>query len=154
MVDILTAESAECLTAGNAEILTAEIAAVNFLSASSAVCLPTASSAVNLKRYEFFGLKCCRIFRLRCRICIIRLRNGIAQNHPFVDGNKRIGATLFLWFLEKNGILYRDDGARRISEEALVALTLLIAESPPSEMETVITLTVTLLSSKRYRERD
>ncbi len=69
----------------------------------------------------------------------------LVKNHPFVDGNKRIGAALFLRFLEKNGALYRPDGTRRLSDEALVALTLLIAESPPREMETLTHLTAYLL---------
>ncbi len=69
----------------------------------------------------------------------------LAKNHPFADGNKRIGAALFLWFLEKNGVLYAPDGMRRISEEALVALTLLIAESDPKDKETVTRLTACLL---------
>jgi len=45
-----------------------------------------------------------------------------------VDGNKRIGAALFLWFMDKNGILYRPDGAKRVADNALVAITLMIAE--------------------------
>ena len=69
----------------------------------------------------------------------------VVKNHAFVDGNKRIGAALFLWFLEKNGVLYREDGERLISEEALVALTLLIAESPPQEKEVIVRLVTCLL---------
>ncbi len=57
----------------------------------------------------------------------------LVKNHPFVDGNKRIAATLFLWFLEKNAALYRSDGTKRIADNALVAMTLLIAESRPQE---------------------
>lgn len=69
----------------------------------------------------------------------------LVKNHPFVDGNKRIGAALFLRFLEKNGALYRPDGTRRLSDEALVALTLLIAESSPREKETLTHLVAYLL---------
>lgn len=69
----------------------------------------------------------------------------VVKNHVFVDGNKRIGAALFLWFLERNNALYREDGERRISEEALVALTLLIAESPPQEKNVIIHLITCLL---------
>ncbi len=57
----------------------------------------------------------------------------LTKNHPFVDDNKRIAATLFLWFLEKNAALYRSDGSKRIADNALVAMTLLIAESQPQE---------------------
>ncbi|MBU2221412.1 MAG: type II toxin-antitoxin system death-on-curing family toxin, partial [Candidatus Omnitrophica bacterium] len=53
----------------------------------------------------------------------------IVKNHSFVDGNKRIAASIFLWFLEKNGILYKEDGSKLIADNALVALTLMIAES-------------------------
>ncbi len=69
----------------------------------------------------------------------------VVKNHAFVDGNKRIGAALFLWFLEKNNVLYREDGERRLSDEALVALTLLIAESPPSEKNVIVRLITCLL---------
>ena len=52
-----------------------------------------------------------------------------------MDGNKRIAAALFLWFLEKNRALYRADGSKRIADNALVAMTLLIAESRPQEKD-------------------
>ena len=57
----------------------------------------------------------------------------LVKNHAFVDGNKRIAATLFLWFLERNDALTASDGQPRISNAALVAMTLLIAESRPDE---------------------
>ena len=57
----------------------------------------------------------------------------VTKNHSFTDGNKRIAATLFLWFLNNNGILYRKDGSKRIADNTLVALTLMIAESKPEE---------------------
>jgi prophage maintenance system killer protein len=69
----------------------------------------------------------------------------IVKDHPFVDGNKRIGAALFLRFLEKNGLLYGSDGSLRLSEEALVALTLLIAESAPKEKDTITRLIAFLI---------
>jgi len=72
----------------------------------------------------------------------------LVKDHPFVDGNKRIGAALFLRFLEKNGLLYRSDGSRLLSEEELVALTLLLAESSPKDKESLVRLTAYLLSSK------
>ena len=53
----------------------------------------------------------------------------VTKNHSFSDGNKRIAATLFLWFLNNNGILYNKDGSKRIADNTLVALTLMIAES-------------------------
>jgi len=63
----------------------------------------------------------------------------IVKNHSFIDGNKRIAAFLFLWFLEENGILYKPDGGRRLTDNALVALTLMIAESKPNEREIILT---------------
>lgn len=69
----------------------------------------------------------------------------VTKNHPFVDGNKRIAAALFLWFLEKNGALYDAGGERRIAEETLVALTLLIAESAPRDKDTIARLAARLL---------
>ncbi len=69
----------------------------------------------------------------------------LVKNHPFVDGNKRIGAALFLWFLEKNNALFTQNGERRISEEALVALTLLMAESEPRDREAILQVTALLL---------
>jgi len=69
----------------------------------------------------------------------------LVKDHPFADGNKRIGAALFLRFLEKNGWLYGSDGSPRLSQEALVALTLLVAESPPREKEALVRLIAFLL---------
>ena len=69
----------------------------------------------------------------------------LVKDHPFADGNKRIGAALFLRFLEKNGWLYGSDGSPRLSQEALVALTLLLAESPPGEKEALVRLIAFLL---------
>ncbi|SDJ58980.1 Fic/DOC family protein [Pedobacter sp. ok626] len=57
----------------------------------------------------------------------------VVKNHSFSDGNKRIAAYLFVWFLEKNRILYRADGSKRIADNALVALKLMIAESKSDE---------------------
>ena len=61
----------------------------------------------------------------------------VVKNHAFVDGNKRIAAFLFIWYLDANELLYRADGGKRLADNALVALTLLIAESKPSEKETI-----------------
>ena len=70
----------------------------------------------------------------------------IVKNHSFIDGNKRIAAAIFLWFLGKNSILYKADGAKRLADNALVALTLLIAESHPEEKDTITTLVVNLIN--------
>ena len=59
----------------------------------------------------------------------------VIKNHSFSDGNKRIAAFLFVWFLEKNNILYRSNGSKRITDNALVAITLMIAESKPDEKD-------------------
>lgn len=70
----------------------------------------------------------------------------VVKDHPFADGNKRIGAALFLRFLDKNRLLYTAEGTPRIAEEALVALTLLLAESDPKAKETMTRLVVALLN--------
>ncbi len=72
----------------------------------------------------------------------------LIKNHAFVDGNKRIGAALFLWFLEKNGAIRDKKGERRISDAALVAVALLIAESRPEEKETIVRIVTHLLCER------
>ena len=72
----------------------------------------------------------------------------LINDHPFIDGNKRIGAALFLWFLEKNSALYRSDGSKCIADNALVAMTLLIAESPPQEKDLLTRVLVNLISRR------
>ena len=72
----------------------------------------------------------------------------VVKNHSFVDGNKRIAASLFLWFLDANGILYRPDGSKRIGDNALVALTLMIAESRPEEKDVMTKVIVNLINRK------
>jgi len=72
----------------------------------------------------------------------------VIKNHSFSDGNKRIAAFLFVWFLEKNDVLYRSDGSKRIADNALVALTLMIAESKPEEKEMMIKVVVNLINLK------
>ena len=72
----------------------------------------------------------------------------LVKNHSFVDGNKRIAAALFLWFMEKNGLLYRADGTKRIPDNALVAITLLIAESAPKEKEFMIPIVLSLIDKR------
>jgi prophage maintenance system killer protein len=73
----------------------------------------------------------------------------VVKNHSFVDGNKRIAATLFLWFLQNNGILYRLDGTKRIADGTLVALTLMIAESRMDEMDILVKVVVNLINRKQ-----
>jgi prophage maintenance system killer protein len=70
------------------------------------------------------------------------------KNHSFIDGNKRIAAALFLWFLEMNNYLYSKDGAKRIPDNALVALCLLIAESNPKEKELIAKVIVNLINKR------
>jgi prophage maintenance system killer protein len=72
----------------------------------------------------------------------------VIKNHSFSDGNKRIAAFLFVWFLEKNNILYKSDGSKRIADNALVALTLMIAESKPDEKEMMVKVMVNLINTK------
>jgi prophage maintenance system killer protein len=72
----------------------------------------------------------------------------VVKNHAFSDGNKRIAAALFIYFLGMNGILYRPDGGKRLADNALVALTLLIAESRPEEKDTIVKVIVNLINRK------
>ena len=72
----------------------------------------------------------------------------VTKNHSFSDGNKRIAATLFLWFMENNGILYAANGAKRIADNALVALTLMIAESKTDEMDMMVKVVVNLINTR------
>jgi len=72
----------------------------------------------------------------------------LVKNHHFVDGNKRIAAALFLWFLQKNQALYRADGGKRIADNALVAMTLLIAESRPDEKDVLTRVVVNLINRR------
>lgn len=72
----------------------------------------------------------------------------VVKNHSFSDGNKRIAAMLFLWFMERNGILYRSDGSKRIADNTIVALTLMIAESRSEEKDTIIKVVVNLINQR------
>ena len=72
----------------------------------------------------------------------------VTKNHSFSDGNKRIAATLFLWFLNNNGILYRKDGSKRLADNTLVALTLMIAESKTEEKDVMAKVVVNLINQK------
>lgn len=68
----------------------------------------------------------------------------VTKNHSFFDGNKRIAATMFLYFLDKNGVLF-PNGKKLIEDHTLVALTIMIAESRPEEMEMMITVIMNCL---------
>jgi len=70
----------------------------------------------------------------------------VTKNHSFSDGNKRIAAFLFLWFLQKNGILYKSDGSKLIENNTLVALTLMIAESRTEEKDVMVKVVVNLIN--------
>ena len=70
----------------------------------------------------------------------------VTKNHGFSDGNKRIAAALFLYFLKRNHLLLRKDGSKRIADHTLVALTVMIAESKPAEKEMMVNLVMTFLA--------
>lgn len=70
----------------------------------------------------------------------------VTKNHSFSDGNKRIAATIFLWFMNNNAILYRPDGSKRIADNTLVALTLMIAESKTEEKDIMVKVVVNLIN--------
>ena len=69
----------------------------------------------------------------------------IVKNHSFLDGNKRIAAALFLYYLNCNGLLYSDAGKKRLADEVLVAITIMIAESRPDEKEAMVSLVMNFL---------
>lgn len=72
----------------------------------------------------------------------------VTKNHSFSDGNKRIAAALFLWFMNNNGILYDENGGKRIGDNTLVALTLMIAESRTEEKDTMVKVVVNLINKE------
>ncbi len=72
----------------------------------------------------------------------------IIKDHPFSDGNKRLGAFLFVYFLYKNNYLYKNNGEEKISNNALVALALLIAESDPKEKDVMVKIMMNILSGR------
>ena len=72
----------------------------------------------------------------------------VTKNHSFSDGNKRIAATLFLWFLNNNHVLYRPDGSKRLADNTLVALTLMIAESKTEEKDVMVKVVVNLINQR------
>ncbi|MBI4744715.1 MAG: Fic family protein [Actinobacteria bacterium] len=70
----------------------------------------------------------------------------IIKDHPFSDGNKRSGSFLFVYFLDKTNYLYRQNGERKINDNALTALALLVAESDPKEKEVIIKIIKNLIA--------
>jgi len=70
----------------------------------------------------------------------------VIKNHPFADGNKRIGAFLFIWFLQRNKHLLRKNNDSKINDNALVALALLVAQSDPSTKDLMAKLIMNLIS--------
>ena len=72
----------------------------------------------------------------------------VVKNHSFSDGNKRIAAMLFLWFLNNNRVLYAKDGHKRIADNTLVALTLMIAESRTEEKDVMVKVVVNLINKE------
>ena len=71
----------------------------------------------------------------------------LVKNHSFVDGNKRIAASVFLRFAERNKLLFDKEGNKRIADNALVAMTLMIAESRPQEKEVIAAMLTNLIGS-------
>jgi death-on-curing family protein len=69
----------------------------------------------------------------------------VIKDHPFVNGNKRIASFLFVYFLDKNNYLYRASGERKINDNALVALSLLIAISNPRDKDVLVKIVTNLL---------
>lgn len=74
----------------------------------------------------------------------------VVKNHSFSDGNKRIADFLFLWFLDRNDILYKPDGSKLIGNNTLVALTLMIAESRTEEKDMMVKVVINLINRKGY----
>ncbi len=72
----------------------------------------------------------------------------ITKNHSFSDGNKRIAAFIFIWFMDQNKMLYTKEGSKRIADNALVALTLLIAESKAENKDMIVRVIINLINAK------
>lgn len=71
----------------------------------------------------------------------------IIKNHGFIDGNKRIGAFMFIRFLDINGLLYRKNNSKLVEPNALVAIALLIAQSDPQDKELMVNLVINLIKA-------
>lgn len=70
----------------------------------------------------------------------------LIKNHPFIDGNKRVAGAMFLWFLEQNRWLYHPDGSKRIADNALTALCLMVAQSDPKEKDLIVKVIINLIN--------
>lgn len=73
----------------------------------------------------------------------------LVKNHSFVDGNKRIAAALFLWFMDKNNLLYEKNGIKRIADNTLVAVTLMTAESDPKDKDIICAIIANLINNNQ-----
>jgi len=73
----------------------------------------------------------------------------VIKNHSFTDGNKRIGAFLFVWFLEKNRHRFKKTGELKINDNGLIAIALLVAQSKPEEKEIIVQLIVSLIADSQ-----
>jgi len=76
-----------------------------------------------------------------------QLLYSIIKGHSFSDGNKRIGSFIFVWFLEQNNFHLNAEGKRKINDNALVALALAVAQSPPDQREMIIRLIINLIKN-------
>lgn len=72
----------------------------------------------------------------------------IVKNHSFSDGNKRIAAAIFIYFMNRNNMIYKEDGTKRIADNTLVAITLMIAESRPQEKDIIVKVLVNLINGE------
>jgi death-on-curing family protein len=72
----------------------------------------------------------------------------IVKNHPFIDGNKRIGAFMFIWFLQRNKHHLKRNGEPKINDNSLVAITLLVAQSAPGQKEIMVDLIINLIKDE------
>lgn len=100
-------------------------------------------SSVRQIYQSFGGVDCYETLEEKAAILLYL----IVKNHSFVDGNKRIAAASFLYFLNKNNLLYKSDGNPVIDDNTLFTLTILVAESDKSEMETTKNIIITILNA-------
>ena len=99
---------------------------------SSAVAMPYVSFSGKFLHADIFEMAAAYAFH-------------ISQNNPFIDGNKRIASFLFVYFLDKNKYLYREAGEKKINDNGLVALSLLIAVSSPKEKDKLVKIITNLV---------
>ena len=141
-------------TAGRNKSKGDEISPTEFLDVVEAMKTEFASDVFGVPKDESFGSSIRQIYQSFGGIdCYETLEEKAAmllylvvKNHSFIDGNKRIAASLFLYFLERNGILKKKDGTAKIDGNTLFALTILTAESKASEMEVIKKIIITILN--------